>query len=312
MPPSTHSESVVGGAEASASCAFADGAAAAAHDAVSLADGYAYCARVARAHYENFTVASWLMPRAMRPHMHAIYAYARIADDFADEERSIARLDHWEHELDLAYAGKPRHPVMVALADTVRRYEIPRQPFADLLAAFRTDVDFRGFETIDDLLGYARYSANPVGRIVLYLFGYRDAERQRLSDLICSGLQLANFWQDIAIDFAKGRIYLPRRDLERFGVAVADLRDGKVTPEFVLLMRHELGRAREMLLSGAALHRLVDGRLRRDVLMFAGGGLAILRAIERVGFDVFARRPKLTRLDYVRLGWHALGGRLYA
>ena len=280
-------------------------------DGTTLAEAYAYCSRLARAHYENFTVASWLMPRGMRPHMHAIYAYARIADDYADEEKSIAKLDEWEHELDRAYAGRARHPVMVALADTVRRYDIPREPFADLLEAFRSDVNFAGFETIDDLTGYARYSANPVGRIVLYLFGYRDAERQRLSDLICSGLQLANFWQDIAIDFGKGRVYIPRRDLERFGVSTPDLRDGVVSDGFVALMKHEVGCARDMLISGAGLSRVVDRRLRRDVLMFAGGGLAILRAIEGVGYDIFRRRPKLSRLDYVKLGWHALGGRLY-
>ncbi len=189
-----------------------------------LAQAYDYCARLARSHYENFTIASWLMPRAMRPHMHAIYAYARIADDFADEEHDLAKLDGWEQELDLAYAGQPRHPVFVALADTVRRFDIPRQPFADLLRAFRSDVDFKGFETIDDLLGYARYSANPVGRLVLYLFGFRDAQRQELSDRICTGLQLANFWQDIAIDLGKGRIYLPRQDFARFGYAEDELR----------------------------------------------------------------------------------------
>ena len=132
-------------------------------DAEQLAAAYAWCAKLARSHYENFTIASWLMPRAMRRHVHAIYAYARIADDFADEERSIAQLDRWQHELELAYAGAPRHPVMVALADTAHRYDIPPEPFLDLLKAFRSDVEFQGFETAADLLGYARYSANPVG-----------------------------------------------------------------------------------------------------------------------------------------------------
>src|SRR5271156_814470 len=188
-----------------------------------LDEAYAYCARLARSHYENFTIASWLMPRAMRPHMHAIYAYARIADDFADEEHDLAKLDAWERELDLAYAGTPRHPVFVALADTAARFDIPREPFADLLRAFRSDVDFKGFDTIEDVLGYCRHSANPVGRLVLYLFGYRDPERQLLADRICSGLQLANFWQDVAIDRAKGRIYIPRRDMERFGYSVEEL-----------------------------------------------------------------------------------------
>jgi squalene synthase HpnC len=285
---------------------------AAAQDAgrADLNQAYAYCARIARSHYENFTVASWLMPREMRRHMYVIYAYARIADDFADEEHDLAKLDRWEHELDLAYAGTPRNPVFVALADTVRRFEIPRQPFADLLQAFRSDVDFKGFETIDELLGYARYSANPVGRLVLYLFGFGDAGRQQLSDRICSGLQLANFWQDMAVDLEKGRVYLPRKDLARFGYSIGELRAGVVNPAFIALMRHEVEFARGLLSSGAALHELVGARLRRDILMFAGGGLAILRAIEAAGYDVFRRRPELHKLDYLRLGWHALRGRV--
>jgi len=286
--------------------------AAAGPDAAALAEAYEFCARVARSHYENFTVASWLMPRAMRKHMHAIYAYARMADDFADEEHDPARLDQWERELDLAYAGAPRHPVFVALADTARRFDIPREPFADLLHAFRSDLDFRGFQTIDDLLGYSRYSANPVGRLVLHLFGYRDAERQRLSDQVCSGLQLANFWQDIAIDLEKGRVYLPRQDMARFGVTVEDLRLQNANSGFVALMRHEVARARELLVSGAALAVTVDARLSRDIRMFAGGGLAILRAIEQADCDVFRHRPSLGKLDYLRLGWRALRGRLEA
>jgi squalene synthase HpnC len=289
-----------------------DGSLATSTDATALGEAYEFCARLARSHYENFTIASWLMPRAMRPHMHAIYAYARIADDFADEDRSLAKLDEWEHELDLAYAGAPRHPVFVALADTARRFDIPRGPFADLLRAFRSDVEFRGFETIDDLMEYARYSANPVGRLVLYLFGYRDAERQALSDMVCSGLQLANFWQDIAIDLGKDRIYLPRRDLARFGVSADDLRAYRMSESFVALMRDESGYARDLLIRGGALANLVDRRLSRDVLMFAGGGLAILDAIERVGYDVFRHRPKLGKFDYLRLGWRALRGRLEA
>lgn len=281
----------------------------------SLAQAYEFCARLAKSHYENFTIASWLMPRAMRPHMYAIYAYARIADDFADEEHDLAKLDEWERELDLCYAGAPRHPVFVALADTVRRYGIPRQPFADLLTAFRSDVNFAGFDTLEELLAkYTRYSADPVGRLVLYLFGYRDEERQRLSDKVCSGLQLANFWQDVAIDIGKGRVYFPREDMKRFGVAVGTesipSSGAAATPAFIALMKHEVGVARAMLLEGAQLSRIVDRRLSRDILMFAGGGLAILRAIERVGYDVFNRRPKLSKLDYLRLGMNALWGRV--
>jgi phytoene/squalene synthetase len=249
---------------------------------------YEYCGRLARSHYENFTIASWLMPRAIRPSMHAIYAYARMADDFADEEHDAGKLDEWERELDLCYAGTPRHPVFVALADTVLRYDVPREPFADLLVA------------------------NPVGRLVLYLFGYRDAERQHLSDLVCSGLQLANFWQDVAVDVEKNRIYFPRSDMRDFGVTADALEQRVATPEFLALMRHEVGVARDLLRRGAELHRMVDRRLSRDILMFAGGGLAILRAIERVGYDVFNRRPQLTKLDYLKLGVSALRGRIPA
>jgi squalene synthase HpnC len=282
-----------------------------AHNQIDAKSAYEYCARLAKSHYENFTIASWLMPREMRPAMHAIYAYARMADDFADEEHDLGKLDQWERELDLCYEGTPRHPVFVALADTVRRYDIPREPFADLLIAFRSDLDFRGFETLDEILAtYTRYSANPVGRLVLYLFGYRDTERRLLSDLVCSGLQLANFWQDVAIDLEKNRIYFPREDLGKFGVRREDLEKRIATPQFLALMRHEISVARDMLHRGAELHRLVDRRLSRDILMFAGGGLAILNAIERVGYDVFNRRPKLTKLDYFELGLNALRGRL--
>ncbi|HYA35079.1 MAG TPA: squalene synthase HpnC, partial [Candidatus Binataceae bacterium] len=270
----------------------------------------AWCTNLAKSHYENFTIASWLMPREMRPHMHAIYAYARLADDFADEEHDLAKLDEWEHALDRCYRGVATHPVFVALLDTIRRYDIPREPFADLLVAFRSDVNFRGFETLDDLLGYARFSANPVGRLVLYLFGYRDAERQRLSDLVCSGLQLANFWQDVAIDFGKARIYFPRADMLRFGVTSEDLARGERTSKFVDLMRHEIATARAMLREGAELRRIVDRGLSRDIIMFAGGGLAILRAIERVDYDVFRRRPKLRKLDYARIALDAMTGRV--
>ena len=294
--------------------AFAPGVATAAPPAgrFDVASSYEFCARLAKSHYENFTIASWLMPAEMRKHMYAIYAYARMADDFADEHHDLSMLDDWERQLDDAYAATPRHPVFIALADTVRRFDIPAQPFRDLLTAFRSDVNFQGFETLDDLLGYSRNSANPVGRLVLYLFGYRDEKRQHLSDLVCSGLQLANFWQDVAVDIGKGRIYFPRRDLERFGVTPADLAAHRSSEKFIELMRHETGIARAMLVEGGELHRLVDKRLRRDIVMFAGGGLAILRSIERVGYDVFRMRPELAKIDYLKLGWSALRGRLEA
>ena len=222
-----------------------------------LAHAYEFCARLARSHYENFTIASWLMPRAMRPHMHAIYAYARMADDFADEEHDLAKLDGWEHELDLAYAGTPRHPVFVALADTVSRFDIPRQPFADLLRAFRSDVDFKGFETLDDLLGYARYSANPVGRLVLYLFGFRDAERQQLSDLRLHRTATREFLAGRR-DRSGQRIGFICRvaDLARFGLRRRISRGAVNRRAFVALMRHEVASSRADAARGAELASL--------------------------------------------------------
>ncbi len=181
-----------------------------------------YCRRLARSHYENFSVASWFLPSRLRQHFFNVYAYCRISDDLGDEvgdpAASLQLLDEWQTELDACYDGDPRHPVFVALAETVRTFEIPKHEFSDLLTAFRRDQVVSRYETFSDLLGYCQNSANPVGHLVLYVCGYSDAERQLLSDYTCTALQLANFWQDVSADFAKGRIYLPLEDLRRFGV----------------------------------------------------------------------------------------------
>src|SRR5208282_2919714 len=181
--------------------------------APSLAEAREYCRRLARSHYENFSVASWFLPERLRQHFFSLYAYCRIADDLGDEVGdaavSLQLLDEWQRELNACYAGDPRHPVFVALAETVRQFEIPKHEFADLLTAFRQDQRTSRYETFSDLLGYCRYSANPVGHLVLYLCGYSDAERQRLSDTTCTALQLANFWQDVAVDLEKDRVYIP-------------------------------------------------------------------------------------------------------
>ena len=282
--------------------------------APSIVEAREYCRRLARSHYENFSVASWFLPEKLRQHFFNVYAYCRISDDLGDEvsdtEASLLLLEQWETELNACYDGHPRHPVFVALAETVRKFEIPKHEFADLLTAFRQDQSISRYETFADLLGYCRNSANPVGHLVLYLCGYRDAERQLLSDYTCTALQLANFWQDVAVDLDKGRIYFPRRDMERFGVTSANLAAHTSSREFIDLMRHETGAARAMLVEGGELHQRVDKRLRRDIVMFAGGGLAILRAIDRVNYDVFRMRPELAKLDYLKLGWSALRGRL--
>ena len=265
----------------------------------SLEEARAYCERLARSHYENFSVATWFLPQRLRPHFHSIYAYCRISDDLGDEvgnpEQSLQLLDIWEGELDACYAGQPRHPVFVALAETVRACDIPRQPFADLLTAFRQDQRVSRYETFEDVLGYCRYSANPVGRLVLYACGYRDEERQQLSDYTCTALQLANFWQDVAVDYGKGRIYLPLEDLRRLGVSEKEIADRRATPQFLELMRFEVERAREWFHKGLSLAQKVDNELAIDIELFSRGGLEILNAIERQGYDVLRRRPVISK-----------------
>lgn len=265
----------------------------------SLQEAQRYCERLARSHYENFSVATFFLPRRLRQHFFNVYAYCRISDDLGDEvgdpALSLQLLDEWETELNQCYAGSPRHPVFVALRETVKQLEIPQQPFAELLKAFRQDQTVTRYEGFEDLLGYCRYSANPVGRLVLYLCGYRDAERQQLSDFTCTALQLANFWQDVAVDYKKGRIYLPLEDLRSFGVTESVIAEGKATPTFLELMHFEVERAREWFERGLALPKMVDRDLAIDLQLFSRGGQEILDAIERQHFDVLARRPVISK-----------------
>jgi phytoene synthase len=263
-----------------------------------LDEAYASCERIARSHYENFTVGSFLLPRELRRPIAAIYAFSRIADDIADEgdrpaEERLAELDAWEAELDRCFAGRPAHPVFVALADTVQRFAIPDAPFRALLDAFRRDVRFTPFADYAALEDYCRRSANPVGHLILYLFGHRDAERQALSDRICTGLQLANFWQDVSLDAAKGRVYVPREDLLRFGCSEADLARSGASDAVRVLLRFEVERSRRLLHEGLRLTALVAPRLQREVWLFARGGLAILDRIAAQGFDVLRARPSV-------------------
>jgi squalene synthase HpnC len=266
---------------------------------LSLADAFTECERIARAHYENFTLGSRLLPRRLRRHIAAIYAFARTADDLADEEpdrvRALAGLDAWEAELEACYAGAPRHPIFVALAETVREFAIPIEPFRRLLAAFRMDAQFRGFATFDELRHYCAHSADPVGHLVLHLFGYRDAERQARADDICTALQLTNFWQDLAIDLNKGRIYLPRDDMAQFAYTPDDLARQATTSAFRALMAFQCERARELFVRGLPLATMLDRGFGREVRLFAGGGLAILDRLRAADYDVFTARPTLSR-----------------
>lgn len=262
-------------------------------------EAYAYCAELAGSHYENFVVGSILMPREIRPHLFVVYAFCRWADDLGDEvgdpELSMKLLEDFELEIDDAYADRACHPVFVALAETVRKFEIPAAPFHALIRAFKRDQTQTRYATFADLLDYCRDSANPVGHLFLGLFGSRDAERRRLADEICTGLQLANHFQDVRIDHGKGRIYIPQEDLDRFAVSEDVIASGRATGAFRDLMRFEVDRARGFLERGAALPPMIDGRFRTDVELFRLGGLAILRAIERIGYDVLKTRPTVSK-----------------
>jgi squalene synthase HpnC len=273
--------------------------------APSNAEASAYCRRLAQSHYENFTVASWLLPRALRPHFHHIYAYCRWADDLADETRSsdesIRLLDWWEKQLDACYAGTNQHSVFVALAPTIQEFAIPREPFADLLIAFRQDQIVHEYHTFAQLLEYCRNSANPVGRLVLHLGRCHDAERIAHSDSICTGLQLANFWQDVARDYDKGRIYLPREDRERFSYSDDAYRRREYNQSFANMMEHEVSRAEKYLRDGLPLLELVPRWLRMDVSLFVRGGLTILAAIRNQRYNVWQQRPTVSTWRKARL-----------
>jgi squalene synthase HpnC len=273
--------------------------------APSVATAEAYCRRLAETHYENFIVASRLLPRALRRHFYHVYAYCRWADDLADETgdraRSLKLLDWWERELDECYAGRARHPVFVALRATIDEFEIPSEPFRDLLTAFRQDQTTTWYATFDELLGYCRNSANPVGRLVLYLGRCHDERRGALSDAVCTGLQLANFWQDVARDRNKGRVYLPQDGMARYGVVDADLDRPHTTPELKYLLRFETSRAEEFLRRGLPLVDDLPRALACDIWLFVQGGLRILHKIRAIDYDVLARRPEVSKLDQARL-----------
>ena len=264
-----------------------------------------YTRWLATHHYENFNVVSWLLPKELHQHFYNVYAYCRWADDLGDEvpdpARALELLDWWERELDACYNGRPSHPVFMALRETVVAKNIPKQPFADLLKAFRQDQTVKRYPTWDAVLDYCVYSANPVGRLVLYLCGYRDAERERLSDATCTALQLANFWQDVGRDLEKGRIYIPLDAAAAQGLTETDIVERRFDERYVKLMKELIARTRALFAEGLPLANMVDGRLRIDVEMFSRGGLAVLDAIEVMGYDTLHHRPEVSKGKQVRL-----------
>jgi squalene synthase HpnC len=275
---------------------------------LSVEEAFAFCEQRVRAHYENFPVGRFV-PKDKAPYVHALYAFARAADDFADEPMyegmRAEKLDQWESRLHATYEGRAEDPIFIALGETVRRLDIPKALLLDLLSAFKQDTVKRRYETWDELLDYCRRSANPVGRLVLIIFGYRSAELDQWSDAICSGLQLANHWQDVAVDLRKDRIYVPREISDRHGVKEWDLNAGRVDDRFRSLMGDLVGRTRALFAAGRPLCDAVGRDLRFEMRLTWLGGSGILDRIEQVGYDVFRKRPRYGLAGKVGLAWRA-------
>jgi len=264
-----------------------------------------YTRWLATHHYENFNVVSWLLPKHLHQHFYNLYAYCRWADDLGDEvsntRRALELLNWWEFELDKCYEGRPSHAVFVALRQTVVAKDIPRQPFADLLKAFRQDQTVKRYQTWESVLDYCVYSANPVGRLVLYLCGYRDERRQKLSDATCTALQLANFWQDVSRDLEKGRVYIPLDAAAHHGVTESDIVSRRFSRNYAALMKDLIARTRTLFDQGLPLAQQVEGKLRVDLEMFSRGGLAVLDAIESQGYDTLNHRPAISEVKQAML-----------
>jgi squalene synthase HpnC len=270
----------------------------------------AYTRRIARTHYENFPVVTWLLPRKLHQHFYNVYAFCRWADDLGDEigetARSLELLAWWRNELRDCFAGRPRHPVFVALRDTIVEFAIPITPFEALISAFEQDQSIHDYDTFEQLHDYCRRSADPVGRLVLHLCRQHHDDNLLLSDSICTGLQLTNFWQDVARDADIGRVYLPRKDRLRFGYSDDDLRDRVTNDAFLELMRFEVDRARQFLREGLPLADRMPGRLRIDIALFAHGGLKVLDGIAGIGYRVWHTRPVLKKRHVLGLFLKAL------
>jgi hydroxysqualene synthase len=270
-----------------------------------IKDAFVFCEQMARAHYENFPVGSLLVPKEKRNHVYSIYAFARTADDFADEGYGTATtpddrlhlLDEWEFQLESCYRGIASHPIFIALAETVRELRLPIQLFRDLLSAFRQDVVQARYADFNEVLDYCRRSANPVGRLLLLLFGYRDEHLHKLSDYICTALQLANFWQDVAVDLEKDRIYLPQEDLRQFDYHEDELFAREFNSRYASLLKFQVDRTWQLFAYGKTLPKLVRGRLSFELSLTWHGGTRILELIERNGYDTLQQRPKITKWD---------------
>jgi squalene synthase HpnC len=269
------------------------------------AEAEQYTRWLATHHYENFHVVSFLLPKRLHQDFYNVYSFCRWADDLGDEisdtAESLRLLGWWRDELEAMYLGQVRHPVFVALEGTARKYDLPKQLFGDLISAFEQDQRITRYANWNELFEYCRCSANPVGRLVLRLCGYSDAERDRMSDATCTALQLANFWQDVTVDLEKDRVYLPLDVLARHGYTVADLQDGTFNAAFQNVMRDAIDVARKLFLEGLPLVKTVDKRLAFDLELFSRGGLRVLEKIEQQNYNVLVRRPAISKFERVQL-----------
>jgi hydroxysqualene synthase len=273
-------------------------------------DGFRYCETIARNHYENFPVASRFLSKELRKYVWTIYAFARIADDYADEPgftlaERLDNLNQWEQYLYECYNGNPAHRVFAALAETVERFQVPLELFQNLLTAFRADVTVKRYETYEDVLAYCRNSANPIGRLLLLLLNYRSETMMRFSDSICTALQLTNFWQDVSVDLQKDRIYLPLEDLAEFGYSEQDLFNNKIDDRFCNLIALQVRRTAELFLEGKPLLNMVGKDLSMELKLTWNGGTKILQKIHEQNYDVLTKRPTLSMVDKLGLLFHS-------
>jgi squalene synthase HpnC len=270
-----------------------------------LEESLAYTHWLATHHYENFHVVSFLLPKHLHQDFYNVYAFCRWADDLGDEigdtAESLRLLAWWRDELESMYSGRAQHPVYVALQGTAQRHRLPIEPFADLIRAFIQDQTVTRYRNWEEVFEYCKYSANPVGRLVLYLCGYSDAERQQLSDATCTALQLANFWQDVTVDWQKDRVYLPLDVLEKHGCTVDDIAARRFTPAFAAAMKESVDVARDLFLKGLPLVRKVNRRLSIDLDLFSRGGMRVLDKIEQQGYDVLKQRPSISKVERIGL-----------
>jgi squalene synthase HpnC len=276
------------------------------HKYWSSEDGFRYCEAIARSHYENFPVASRFVPKEIRKYVWTIYAFARTADDFADEPgftlaERMDNLNQWEQHLNECYNGNPTHRVFAALAETVERFQIPFELFQNLLTAFRSDVTVKRYETYEEVITYCRHSANPIGRMLLLLLNYRSEAMMELSDSICTALQLTNFWQDVSVDLLNDRIYLPLEELVEFDYSEQDLLNKKVNDQFCSLMAFQVRRTADLFVKGKPLLTLVGKDFSRELNLTWNGGTKILQKIHDLNYDVLTKRPTLSKWDKLGL-----------